>query len=49
MASSEVSSMQEMSEVVIVTIPAPAVEHLPSVVDEDKAVLMTAELTAQPG
>ncbi|XP_030279422.1 glucocorticoid modulatory element-binding protein 2 isoform X3 [Sparus aurata] len=49
MASSEVSSMQEMSEVVIVTIPAPAVEDLPSVVDEDKAVLMTAELTTQPG
>ncbi|KAM8754745.1 glucocorticoid modulatory element-binding protein 2 isoform 2-T2 [Acanthopagrus schlegelii] len=49
MASPEVNSMQEMSEVVIVTIPDPATEDLPSVVDEDKAVLMTAELTAQPG
>lgn len=48
MASSEVS-MQEMSEVVIVTIPETASEDLPSVVEEDKAVLVTAELTPQPG
>ncbi|XP_028265832.1 glucocorticoid modulatory element-binding protein 2 isoform X2 [Parambassis ranga] len=36
--------MQDMSEVVIVTIPG-ADEDLPSVVEEDKAVLVTAELT----
>ncbi|XP_042348637.1 glucocorticoid modulatory element-binding protein 2 [Plectropomus leopardus] len=48
MASSEVS-MQEMSEVVIVTIPEAVGEDLPSVVEEDKAVLVTAELTPQPG
>lgn len=48
MASSEVS-MQEMSEVVIVTIPESVGEDLPSVVEEDKAVLVTAELTPQPG
>lgn len=48
MATSEVS-MQEMSEVVIVTIPEGVAEDLPSVVEEDKAVLMTAELNAQPG
>ncbi|XP_029363058.1 glucocorticoid modulatory element-binding protein 2 [Echeneis naucrates] len=48
MASSEVS-MHEMSEVVIVTIPEGVDEDLPSVVEEDKAVLMTAELTPQPG
>ncbi|XP_044068775.1 glucocorticoid modulatory element-binding protein 2 isoform X2 [Siniperca chuatsi] len=48
MASSEVS-MQEMSEVVIVTIPETVGEDLPSVVEEDKAVLVTAELTPQPG
>ncbi|KAE8293065.1 Glucocorticoid modulatory element-binding protein 2 [Larimichthys crocea] len=48
MASSEVS-MQDMSEVVIVTIPETSGEDLPSVVDEDKAVLVTAELTPQPG
>lgn len=41
--------MQEMSEVVIVTIPEPVGEDLPSVVDEDKAVLVTAELTSQSG
>ena len=46
MASSDVS-MQEMSEVVIVTIPE-AVD-LPSVVEEDKAVLVTTELTTQAG
>nr|XP_046253938.1 glucocorticoid modulatory element-binding protein 2 [Scatophagus argus] len=49
MASSEVSSMQDMSEVVIVTIPEAQAEDLPSVVEEDKAVLVTAELTPQPG
>ncbi|XP_053173547.1 glucocorticoid modulatory element-binding protein 2 [Scomber japonicus] len=48
MTSSEVS-MQEMSEVVIVTIPGSVGEDLPSVVEEDKAVLVTAELTPQPG
>ncbi|XP_035513174.1 glucocorticoid modulatory element-binding protein 2 [Morone saxatilis] len=48
MASSEVS-MQEMSEVVIVTIPEATDEDLPPVVEEDKAVLVTAELTPQPG
>ncbi|XP_061590764.1 glucocorticoid modulatory element-binding protein 2 [Cololabis saira] len=42
MASSEVS-MQEISEVVIVTIPDSV--DLPSVVEEDKAVLVTTELT----
>ncbi|KAM6924449.1 glucocorticoid modulatory element-binding protein 2 [Xenentodon cancila] len=46
MASSEVS-MQEMSEVVIVTIPESV--DLPSVVEEDKAVLVTTELTPQAG
>ncbi|XP_078110308.1 glucocorticoid modulatory element-binding protein 2 [Sander vitreus] len=48
MASSEVS-MQEMGDIVIVTIPETAAEDLPSVVEEDKAVLVTAELTPQPG
>ncbi|XP_070695699.1 glucocorticoid modulatory element-binding protein 2 [Pempheris klunzingeri] len=48
MASSEVS-MPEMSEVVIVTIPDTVSEDLPSVVEEDKAVLVTAELTPSPG
>ncbi|XP_058500177.1 glucocorticoid modulatory element-binding protein 2 [Solea solea] len=48
MSSSEVS-MQEMSEVVIVTIPDSVSEELPSVVEEDKAVLVTAELASQAG
>lgn len=48
MATAEVN-MAEMSEVVIVTIPEGAAEELPSVVEEDKAVLVTAELSAQPG
>lgn len=48
MASSDVG-MQEMSEVVIVTIPGSVSEDLPAVVEEDKAVLVTAELTPQPG
>ncbi|XP_032375731.1 glucocorticoid modulatory element-binding protein 2 [Etheostoma spectabile] len=48
MASSEVS-MQEMSDIVIVTIPETTAEDLPSVVEEDKAVLVTAELTPEPG
>ncbi|XP_019958820.2 glucocorticoid modulatory element-binding protein 2 [Paralichthys olivaceus] len=42
-------SMQEMSEVVIVTIPESVAEDLPSVVEEDKAVLVTAQLSPQPG
>lgn len=46
MASSDVS-MQEMSEVVIVTIPESV--DLPSVVEEDKAVLVTTELSPQAG
>ncbi|XP_041655632.1 glucocorticoid modulatory element-binding protein 2 isoform X1 [Cheilinus undulatus] len=49
MTSSEVSSLPEMSEVVIVTIPEAVEEDLPSVVEEDKAVLVTAELNTQPG
>jgi len=48
MASSDVS-MQEMNEVVIVTIPESVGDDLPSVVEEDKAVLVTAELTSQAG
>lgn len=47
MASSEVS-MQDMGEVVVVTLPEAVNEELPSVVEEDKAVLVTAELTPQP-
>ncbi|KAF3696419.1 Glucocorticoid modulatory element-binding protein 2 [Channa argus] len=46
MASSEVS-MPEMSEVVIVTIPDTGSEDLPSVVEEDKAVLVTTEVAPQ--
>ncbi|MED6287797.1 hypothetical protein CHARACLAT_019866 [Characodon lateralis] len=38
-----------MAEVVIVTIPDPVSNELPSVVEEDKAVLVTAELTPQAG
>uniref|UniRef100_UPI0037E8042C glucocorticoid modulatory element-binding protein 2 n=1 Tax=Semicossyphus pulcher TaxID=241346 RepID=UPI0037E8042C len=49
MASSEVSSMSDMSDVVIVTIPDTVEEDLPSVVEEDKAVLVTAELHSQTG
>lgn len=41
--------MPEMSEVVIVTIPDTVSEDLPSVVEEDKTVLVTAELTPQSG
>ncbi|KAA8591218.1 hypothetical protein FQN60_002161 [Etheostoma spectabile] len=41
--------MQEMSDIVIVTIPETTAEDLPSVVEEDKAVLVTAELTPEPG
>ncbi|XP_054465614.1 glucocorticoid modulatory element-binding protein 2 isoform X2 [Anoplopoma fimbria] len=48
MASSEVS-MQDVSEVVIVTIPETMGEDLPSVEEEDNAVPVTAELTPQPG
>ncbi|KAM4562778.1 glucocorticoid modulatory element-binding protein 2 isoform 2-T2 [Odontesthes bonariensis] len=46
MASSD-DGMQEMNEVVIVTIPESVGDDLPSVVEEDKAVLVTAELTSQ--
>ncbi|KAK2850805.1 hypothetical protein Q5P01_007081 [Channa striata] len=46
MASSEVS-VPEMSEVVIVTIPDSGSEDLPAVVEEDKAMLVTADLTPQ--
>ncbi|KAF7658417.1 hypothetical protein LDENG_00013230 [Lucifuga dentata] len=46
MATAEVS-MQEMGEVVIVTIPDTVSEDLPSV--QDKAVLVAAELNPQPG
>ncbi|KAM3618602.1 uncharacterized protein V6R79_022296 [Siganus canaliculatus] len=49
MASTEVNSLQEVSEVVIVTLPEAGAEDLPSVVEEDKAVLVTTELTPQPG
>lgn len=38
-----------MSEVVIVTIPDPAAEELPSAEEQDKAVLVTAELNPQSG
>uniref|UniRef100_A0A1A8DIX5 Glucocorticoid modulatory element binding protein 2 n=1 Tax=Nothobranchius kadleci TaxID=1051664 RepID=A0A1A8DIX5_NOTKA len=48
MASSDVS-MQEMSEVVIVTIPEPVGDGLPCVVEEEKTVLVTAQLTPQAG
>lgn len=46
--SSVVPSEAEMSEVVIVTIPEP-VDDLSSVEEQEKAVLVTAELTPQPG
>ncbi|CAJ1055236.1 glucocorticoid modulatory element-binding protein 2 isoform X2 [Xyrichtys novacula] len=49
MTSSEVNSLPDMSEVVIVTIPTTAEEDLPSVVEEDKAVLVSAELNTQTG
>ena len=42
-------SMQEMSEVVIVTIPESVAEDLPSVTEEDTAVLVTTQLSPQPG
>lgn len=48
MASSDVS-MGEMSEVVIVTIPDSVSNELPSVVEEDKAMLVTAEMTPEAG
>ncbi|XP_061543182.1 glucocorticoid modulatory element-binding protein 2 isoform X2 [Phycodurus eques] len=48
MASAEVK-MQEMSEVVIVTMSEEAVEGLSSVVEEEKAVLMAAQLSHEPG
>lgn len=41
--------MGEMSEVVIVTIPDSVSNELPSVVDEDKAMLVTAEMTPEAG
>lgn len=40
--------MQDMGEVVVVTLPEAVNEELPPVVEEDKAVLVTAELTTQP-
>uniref|UniRef100_A0A3Q3AMI0 Glucocorticoid modulatory element binding protein 2 n=1 Tax=Kryptolebias marmoratus TaxID=37003 RepID=A0A3Q3AMI0_KRYMA len=46
MAASDVS-MQEMNEVVIVTLPESVGEEFPGVVEEEKAVLVTAELTPQ--
>ncbi|XP_034029029.1 glucocorticoid modulatory element-binding protein 2 [Thalassophryne amazonica] len=48
MASSEVN-MQEMGEVVIVALPEAVTEDLPAVVEEDKAVLVTSELSPPPG
>nr|XP_061803584.1 glucocorticoid modulatory element-binding protein 2-like [Nerophis lumbriciformis] len=48
MASAEVK-MQEMSEVVIVTMSEEADGGLASVVEEDKAVLVATELSHQPG
>ena len=42
------SSEEDMSEVVIVTMPQP-VQGLPSTEEQDKAVLVAAELTPQPG
>ncbi|XP_037540994.1 glucocorticoid modulatory element-binding protein 2 [Nematolebias whitei] len=48
MAATDVS-VQEMSDVVIVTIPEDAGDELPGVVAEDKAVLVTAELTPEAG
>ncbi|XP_061697095.1 glucocorticoid modulatory element-binding protein 2 [Syngnathoides biaculeatus] len=48
MASSEVK-MQEMSEVVIVTMSEEAVEGLSSVVEEEKAVLVTTQLSHEHG
>ncbi|XP_038164927.1 glucocorticoid modulatory element-binding protein 2 [Cyprinodon tularosa] len=48
MASSDIS-VTEMSDVVIVTLPEPVPNELPSVVEEDKAVLVTAELTPHAG
>ncbi|XP_074538301.1 glucocorticoid modulatory element-binding protein 2 [Halichoeres trimaculatus] len=49
MTSSEVSNLPDMSEVVIVTIPNTVEEDVPSVVEEDKAVLVAAELNSQTG
>lgn len=48
MASSDVS-LPEMGEVVIVTIPDTVSEDLSSVVEEEKAVLVAAELTPHSG
>lgn len=48
MATAEVS-MQDMSEVVIVTMPETASEDIPAGVEEEKTVLVTTELTTQPG
>ncbi|XP_054625046.1 glucocorticoid modulatory element-binding protein 2 [Dunckerocampus dactyliophorus] len=48
MASPEVK-MQEMNEVVIVTVSEEASGSLTSVVEEDKTVLVTAQLGHQPG
>lgn len=48
MASSDVS-IPEVSDIVIVTIPEAVGDELPGVVEEDKAVLVTAALTPQAG
>lgn len=48
MAATDVS-VQDMSDVVIVTIPETAGGELPGVVEEDKAVLVTTELTPEAG
>lgn len=41
--------MQDVEEVVIVTIPEAVGEDIPSVVEEDKALLLATELTPQSG
>lgn len=43
------SSEEEMREVVIVTIPDPTAGELPSAEDQEKTVLVTAELAPQTG
>lgn len=41
--------MSEMSEVVIVTMPECVSEDLTPVMEEDKGVVVTAEMMPQPG
>lgn len=43
------TSEEDMSEVVIVTIPDTVAEELPSAGEQEKAVVVAAELTPQPG